>query len=188
MTIDIDASAPRPDASGSAESAPTTVRDLVARQLQSARRELIDRSLNNRLVNCHLTGKRGKQVHVVDELSDEVFAGLWGEGKEYSFAAARTADVEETPISDVEYGIYQPPQEYVEGEVAKRHRDTVLQTRLTVEGLDKRLQGLYHDSQEAQEEQGVNVLYLALGFLKWFESRDSDWCPWSWSVAALARP
>ena len=174
MRIDIESPATGPETRDSTESTPATVRDLVARQLQSARRELIDRSLNNRLVNCHLTGKRGKQVHVVDELSDEVFAGLWGEGKEYSFAAARTADVEETPISDVEYGIYQPPQEYVEGEVAKRHRDTVLQTRLTVEGLDKRLQGLYHDSQEAQEEQGVNVLYLALGFLKWFESRDSD--------------
>ena len=47
-----------------------TVHDLVTQQLQAARRELIDRTLNNRLVNCHLTGKRGKQVHVVDELPE----------------------------------------------------------------------------------------------------------------------
>ena len=60
MRIDIESPAPGPETRDSTESTPATVRDLVARQLQSARRELIDRSLNNRLVNCHLTGKRGK--------------------------------------------------------------------------------------------------------------------------------
>ncbi len=159
----------------SAGSAPATVHELVSRQLQSARRELIDRSLNNRLVNCHLTGKRGKQVQVVDELADEVFAGLWLAGKEYSFRPARTAEIVETQLTDVEYGVYVAPEEDTPpGETAKRHQDTVLQTRLTEEGLDKRLQGLCYDSREAQEEQGVSVLYLALGFLKWFESRESD--------------
>src|SRR5438309_165039 len=33
---------------------------------------------------------------------------------------------------------------------------------------------LYFDARTLEEEQGVNVLYLALGFLKWFEAPSSD--------------
>lgn len=58
--------------------------------------------------------------------------------------------------------------------MAQRHRDTVLQTQLTPEGLQKRLTSLYYESMEVEEEQGVNVLYLALGFLKWFEDARSE--------------
>jgi len=54
------------------------------------------------------------------------------------------------------------------------HRDSVLQTHLTAEGLQKRLTSLYYESIESEEEQGVNVLYLAVGFLKWFEDERSE--------------
>lgn len=51
-----------------------------------------------------------------------------------------------------------------------RHRDLKLQTRLTSDGLQKRLLSMYYDARTLLEEQGVNVLYLALGQLCWFES------------------
>ena len=51
--------------------------------------------------------------------------------------------------------------------VARRHSDTRLQTRMTSKGLQKRLLDLYGDARTLEEEQGVNVLYLALGMLKW---------------------
>jgi uncharacterized protein DUF4011/AAA domain-containing protein len=58
--------------------------------------------------------------------------------------------------------------------VAKRHADLRLQTALTPEGLQRRLLDLYTNARTMIEEQGVNVLYLALGHLKWFEAGHSD--------------
>src|SRR5437588_523957 len=40
--------------------------------------------------------------------------------------------------------------------------------------LNTRLGRLELAAREAHAEQGVNVLYLAFGFLRWFESDDSD--------------
>jgi hypothetical protein len=44
--------------------------------------------------------------------------------------------------------------------------DNLLQTKLTKTNLEKKLKSLYYESKEYEEEQGVNVLYIALGFLK----------------------
>lgn len=57
---------------------------------------------------------------------------------------------------------------------AKRHTDHRLQTLLTSEGLQKRLLSMYYDAKTFEEEQGVNILYLAIGMLKWFEDKNSD--------------
>ena len=53
--------------------------------------------------------------------------------------------------------------------VAARHADTRLQTRYTSAGLQKRLLDLHHDARVLEEEQGVNILFLALGTLKWVD-------------------
>jgi len=47
--------------------------------------------------------------------------------------------------------------------------DDRLQTELTAEVLDRRLLKLSYDARTAQEEQGVNLLHLAVGFLRWRE-------------------
>jgi len=57
---------------------------------------------------------------------------------------------------------------------APRHMDTRLQTALTSDGLQRRLLALYRDARLIMEEQGVNILYLALGRLKWFEAEKGD--------------
>ena len=54
-------------------------------------------------------------------------------------------------------------------EVQKRHRDLKLQTGLSSADLQKRLLRTYYDARSSELEQGVNTLYLALGFLKWYE-------------------
>lgn len=53
--------------------------------------------------------------------------------------------------------------------VFSRHSDTRLQTRLTPKGLQKRLLELYFDARTLEEEQGVNILYLTLGMLRWVD-------------------
>jgi very-short-patch-repair endonuclease len=156
--------------------AATTVADIVRRKLEAARHQLIERNLRNKLVNCALTSKRSKQVRFVDERADEIFKILLAQKKEMTFAPGRGVESEDEE-ADPDYAIWTPPQPPAgesENEVAARHRDTILQTNLSAEGLQKRLTSLYYESVETEEEQGVNVLYLALGFLKWFEDERSE--------------
>src|SRR5262249_8415053 len=61
-----------------------------------------------------------------------------------------------------------------DGSPDPRHLDLRLQTRLTSEHLQGRLLSIYYDALTFEQEQGVSVLYLAIGFLVWYESPSSD--------------
>jgi very-short-patch-repair endonuclease len=58
--------------------------------------------------------------------------------------------------------------------VQYRHRDLFLQTQFDKDALESRLLRIYYDASTLEEEQGVNVLYIALGLLRWFEDKASD--------------
>ena len=49
-----------------------------------------------------------------------------------------------------------------------------MQTSLSPELLHKRLHAIHRDAKTAEEERGVNILFLALGFLRWYEDEKSD--------------
>lgn len=49
-----------------------------------------------------------------------------------------------------------------------------IQTNQTIKEQQKTLRNLRNKAKTALEEQGVNILYLSFGFLKWKESQDSD--------------
>ena len=135
--------------------------------LKAARDKLLDRSLRNRLVHTSIDSTRARQVRVIDALSTTTFSML-ASGKTTTFVAARGQ------IEEVEDGA-QFGDEYVpDGNGVSVHTDNKLQTRLTPEGLQKKLLSLYLEAQTLEEEQGVNVLYLALGFLEWREAKASD--------------
>jgi very-short-patch-repair endonuclease len=159
------------------------VEDVVRRRLAEARDTLVDRNLRNRLVNFPLRGRTGKRVRIVDEVPDEVFRGLLAGRRDYVFAPGRGVDEpsglaegEDAPeAADADLVGWVPPAEpETDGGVARRHRDNVLQTQLTPEGLQKRLTPIFYEAREVEEEQGVNVLYLALGFLRWYETPRSE--------------
>lgn len=67
---------------------------------------------------------------------------------------------------------------YIPGEVEEaileKHTDSKLQTELTPDALHKKLLSLYRETRRIEQEQGINVLYLALGFLRYFDSEKSD--------------
>ena len=42
------------------------------------------------------------------------------------------------------------------------------------EPLEKRLLKLFREARTFEEEQGVNILFLAIGFLNWFEDARSE--------------
>ena len=49
-----------------------------------------------------------------------------------------------------------------------------MQTALAPDLLQRRLHAIYRDAKTAEEERGVNILFLAFGFLRWYEDDRSD--------------
>jgi hypothetical protein len=50
---------------------------------------------------------------------------------------------------------------------------------VTSEVLERRLLKFFREARVIEEEQGVNILFLAFGFLKWFEDQRSDEVCWA---------
>ena len=154
--------------------------------LEESRRELLDLSTRNRLLSIPVESKSARVVHVLDEKSDHVFRLLVAERKAFAFlpsiGSTAAATVSDAPGAETapdpgeeQVGLPQPEEDTDEktGE-PRRHVDTKLQTSLTPDALQRRLLALYRDARLLIEEQGVNVLYLALGRLKWFEAEKAD--------------
>ncbi len=143
-------------------------------RIERARRELLDLSARNRLVSTPRGPSRGRKIDVVDERTEEVFRLLVAERKSMSFLPGAGED------QPGEHGAENPslaqPEEVGPGAGAPdpRHTDLRLQTRLKSEALQARLLAMYYDAQTYEQEQGVSILYLAAGFLRWYESPTSD--------------
>ena len=166
---------------------PATTEEL----LDKSRRELLDLSTRNRLLSIPVGSSSARIVAVRDEISEQVYRLLVGEKKAFSFlpreVAVSTADeTGESAGGDTQEDLLidpvlsQPENEDLKKDIdeatglPKRHVDCRLQTSLSSEGLQRRLLDLYHDSHAMIEEAGVNILYLALGHLQWFEADAAD--------------
>lgn len=150
----------------------------IRERLLKERNALLDLSTRNRLLNTPLRVRNNRAIEIVDEKSTEVFR-LLDEGKALTFLPGiqlSDEDKAELEADDFETGgIPQPDDEGTdERGHALRHVDLKLQTRLTSEGLQKRLFDVWYDAHTLEEEQGVNILYLAIGLLRWFDSPTSD--------------
>jgi len=147
-------------------------------QLEKARRDLLELTTRTRLLSTPRRTTRVKTIEVIDELSDEVFSILVQQGKSMSFIPKPEEEKEEDSVDqgderELTPHLVQPEEKDDSGGVASGHRDTKLQTMMTSVALQKRLLSIYYDARSYEEEQGVNILYLALGFLKWFEAESS---------------
>jgi hypothetical protein len=140
-------------------------------KLERARTELLDLSARNRLLNIPRSARSAKTLEVVDEQSREVFRLLVREQRPLTFLPGRSAPESQAPENDDEISELAQPEDdqFDERGIPVRHADTRLQTRLTPAGLQKRLLDLYYDARTLEEEQGVNILFLALGTLKWID-------------------
>ncbi|MEE9403762.1 MAG: DUF4011 domain-containing protein, partial [Algisphaera sp.] len=170
---------------------------VIADRLDAARQDLLELSTRNRLLSTPRHRKRAKALEVVDERSDEMYR-LLVEGKaSLTFLKAADKSPEEIGQDEspegksaaephVEAGsagelfekeaLEQPEDDGTQdvradesGITPKRHLDLKLQTTLNSADLQKRLLRTYYDARSSELEQGVNTLYLALGFLKWYE-------------------
>jgi very-short-patch-repair endonuclease len=128
---------------------------------------LLDLGTRNRLINIPLRTKNIRAIELVGGQTSEVFR-LLGEGKRFTFLPAEVAESSEDGSAPP--ALPQP----VEMESQRRPTEKRLQTKLSPEALQKRLLDIWYDAKTLEEEQGVNILYLALGLLKWFEDDKSD--------------
>ena len=166
---------PTPD---SAAAANASRRAGMGTAVHRLRQQLIDTGKRNRLTNAPVGKGRSKQLDIEDEIADEVFRILYLQGRKMTFEPQRGGGAHEAldeSASDAEAAehVFIPGEEEPAA-TAARHLDTKLQTRLNAETLQKRLLTLYREAQTIEEEQGVSVLFLGLGFLRWYESASSE--------------
>ena len=146
----------------------------VAKAVESLRQQLLDVGKRNKLINAPIGKTRAKQITIEDELADETFRIIYLQGKSMTFAPYRGDGLEELQDEEDE-SVFLPTEDVPPStEVAARHSDRKLQTRLTADRLQKQLLTLYRDALALEEEQGVSVLFLAMGFLRWYESESSQ--------------
>ncbi len=145
----------------------------ISAALDSLRDQLIDLGSRNRLIHTPIKGRSTRQLAITDELPDEIFK-LLAAGKAMTFDPARQNAAAEPEDDDDPVLL---PAEHVGEEstaLAARHTDTRLQTSITPEALQRCLLNIFREARSLEEEQGVSVLFLALGFLRWYESPSSD--------------
>ena len=168
----------------------------IAAKLTASRMELLDIGLRNNLVNFK---KTSKNLSLIEADATEVFQAVYVEEKALSFFTSdfkptQTGNRAATGLVDEsdEDGLGSADQELLSelsqarvlhhsprtggNETSpkgrKAHKVRLL-TALDDERLFLQLLKIRAEAQSYIEEQGVNVLFLALGFLHWFESDNS---------------
>lgn len=155
---------------------PGVAGDRVSELIEAARKKLVDTGTRNRLVHVNRTG-RGRFLNIVNERADDVFRILYAERRKMRFHASEAAsDDHEENGDDVHFDeVDLAGFDGVDDEIDEsRFTDRLLDTNLGTDALQKRLLQLARDARTAEEEQGINILFLALGFLGWFEDEKSD--------------
>jgi len=145
-----------------------SIKSAIEEQLEDSRKELLDLGMRNKLLNYRTLKTRGGKI--VDELSEEVYRILVKEVKTMYFLSAPEEDEDGNGSQEEFFG--QPDEEV--DDVAERHTDNKLQTPYNSVELQNRLLKTYYMARRVIEEQGVNVLYIALGMLHWYESVNSN--------------
>lgn len=154
--------------SSSDETQTGAARSTIQKLFDDTRKRLVETGTRNRLVHVNRANTRGNVVNIVNERSDDVWSILLS-GKAMRFRALghdarrgdETSDIILADEDDSDVG-------------TDRYIDNQLETRLGPDGLAKKLLKIAREAKTAEEEQGVNILYLALGFLSWFEDQTSS--------------
>ncbi len=164
----------------------------IKKKLMSSRKDLLDIGLRNNMINFR---RNSKSLMIVDEQSEETLKILYRQGKTMTFLpmpkkhlkqlansqgtedqAAEVQDESTLELLHELEGVNWGALMGADGEegIARRHTDTRLQTALTEERLFLNLLKIHTEAETYIQEQGVNVLFLALGFLHWYEADATD--------------
>ncbi|MHC5066884.1 MAG: DUF4011 domain-containing protein [Planctomycetota bacterium] len=152
--------------------------DKVEIRLGNWKRQLIDLTLRNRLLNYRST--KLSTIDVVDELPQQVFEHLTN-GRRFEFDSKPELEPHGTDGGEDQRTVDPPSMAsgqslFIESDTNRedRHSDDRLQTPHESSLLDRKLTNLERKAKEAVEEQGVNLLALAIGMMEWTDADHSD--------------
>ena len=149
---------------------------VLTQLLDEARKTLIETGTRNRLVHTNRSAKRPSTLTILLQDSNELFNRLVSKGTKLRFRPDTAATVRERARSsteaneddsDADTSVLSIPAAISSG-------PDVLQTKLGETALQKRLLRFARESNVLEDEQGINILYLAVGFLRWYEDEKSD--------------
>lgn len=139
----------------------------IEKELYKLHRNLLDLTLNNNLINYRFS--KARTIQIIDEHSRELYNIFVIQEKTMNFFPTNKNDSEMNSSSNIKWAPIidetQEPNDYF---------DNNLNTPYGSEELEKRLFYTYNKANLVFEEQGYSVLYLALGFLSWTESDNSN--------------
>ena len=164
------------------------IKDLVNNGLEKTRRNLLDLSGRNRLLNFKFTGS--KLIRFIDEIPNQIFFDLMEradgtERKGLEILPIPLPKKADYPNSDnlktIDVKAHASKLGFAcEWQLSnsnnpdeKKFNDGKLQTLNYPEQLDRTLRRIQSEAKTAIEESGVNMLFLCLGFLKWTDSEAS---------------
>jgi hypothetical protein len=164
--------------------------EQVAQELSRARESLLDLTLRNRLLNYRPSLVRS--IRVVGESPSQVYDALVLNEKALEFRGTgprKKVEGEAVPLAVDDERVIQrhtvPWCSMSAADLETQHIDRYLDAPYDDESLGKKLFHVYHEGRSVVEEQGYSVVHLALAFLEWYESDDSEQPATS---AASARP
>lgn len=166
---------------------------IINSKLQASRKELLDIGLRNNLISFK---KTTKTLTLIQADGGEIFDTLYVNEKALGFGAIEklarkstgdiadisSVDDEEPDVEELQLltelskanktvaGSGVPGEKVTKG---RKSSQLQLQTALDEERLFLQLLKIRAEAQTYVEEQGVNILFLAVGFLHWFESESS---------------
>ena len=138
------------------------MQETILPKLEAARKELLDLGMRNTLINYKIPKARG--IHIVQEKSASIFEIMVRQNKAMTFLSR--------PGKDDDEGIELP--NLTEAELVDAYKDTRLQTIETEQKLQSKILNTYYFARTSIEEQGVNILYLSLGMLNWYEQGNTQ--------------
>jgi very-short-patch-repair endonuclease len=142
-------------------------RAAMEKCLADARLKLVETGTRNRLVHAPRGTRRTRALSVAGASADTVFRHLVREGKTLRFLAAdETAD----DLQDLP----RPKGPRLVTPRLGREIRHGLPTMLSADHLQKRLLGISRDAKAAEEERGTSILFLTIGFLRWYEDEKSE--------------
>ena len=137
--------------------------DSVAQQIEHSRKDLLDLSLRNSALHFRASKTRG--IEIIEPPPQGICQALTLKNSRLSF---QSSDEEGTPAAGDK-----PEDNVPEVPPTDQAKIRNLKTPYTSKMLQSRLTATFRVARSSIEEQGVNILYAALGMLHWYDSPSS---------------
>ena len=135
-------------------------------KIDESRKELLDLSFRNPLLNYRTLRARG--VEIVGADPEEVFARLVTSSNRMQILPLPDDDGHPAGASLMR------ETESTSSNIVRRTGSNRFQTNESKSDLLRRLRNTYYFANTTIQEQGINTLFIALGMVEWYESDRSD--------------